>query len=103
MDIILFPPIALIIYLLLVGLIERIGKLLAGQEHPNPLKSSLYGSGEEAPSFRAAPGYRPFFLVAFFFAFLHLGMLIAGTGNLNWSEAIYLVGLMLALVALILG
>ncbi|HSV85174.1 MAG TPA: hypothetical protein VLH85_01270 [Levilinea sp.] len=103
MEIILFPPIAFLVYLLLVLLIERTGKLLAGQEHPNPLKSSLYSSGEEAPTFRAAPGYRPFFLIAFFFAFLHLGMLIAGTGNLNWSEGVYLAGLILALVALILG
>jgi NADH:ubiquinone oxidoreductase subunit 3 (subunit A) len=103
MEILLYPPAAFLIYLLLVILIERTGKVLAGPAHPNPMKISPYGSGEEAPNYRAAPGYRPFFLVAFFFAFLHLGMLVAGTGNLNWSEGIYLAGLILALVALILG
>jgi len=103
MEILLFPPTAFLIYLVLVFLIERAGKTLAGQEHPNPLKSSLYASGEEAPSYRAAPGYRPFFLIAFFFAFLHLGMLVVGTGNLNWSQGVYLTVLILALIALILG
>jgi NADH:ubiquinone oxidoreductase subunit 3 (subunit A) len=103
MEILLYPPAAFLLYLVLVLLIERIGKILAGQEHPNALKSSLYSSGEKAPSFRAAPGYRPFFLIAFFFAFLHLGMLVVGTGNLNWSQGVYLVGLIMALIALILG
>jgi NADH:ubiquinone oxidoreductase subunit 3 (subunit A) len=103
MEILLYPPAAFLIYILLVLLIERAGKILAGEEHPNPLKSATYGSGEKAPSYRAVPGYRPFFLIAFFFAFLHLGMLVAGTGNLNWSEGVYLAGLILALVALILG
>jgi NADH:ubiquinone oxidoreductase subunit 3 (subunit A) len=103
MEILLYPPAAFLIYLLLVLLIERAGKMLAGQEHPNPLKSSTYGGGEKAPSYRAAPGYRPFFLIAFFFAFLHLGMLIVGTGNLNWSQGVYLAGLIMALIALILG
>jgi NADH:ubiquinone oxidoreductase subunit 3 (subunit A) len=103
MEILLYPPAAFLIYILLVMLIERGGKTLAGQEHPNPLKSSIYSSGEKASSYRAVPGYRPFFLIAFFFAFLHLGMLVVGTGNLNWSEGVYLVGMILALIALILG
>jgi NADH:ubiquinone oxidoreductase subunit 3 (subunit A) len=103
MEILLYPPAAFLIYLLLVMLIERAGKILAGQEHPNPLKSAAYGSGEKAPSYRAVPGYRPFFMIAFFFAFLHLGMLVVGTGNLNWSEGVYLAGLIMALIALILG
>jgi hypothetical protein len=41
--------------------------------------------------------------VAFFFAFLHLGMLVLGTGTVSIPTAIYLVGLILGLVALILG
>ncbi len=103
MEKILTPPIAFLIYIPLVMLIIWLGKQLAGPERPSEAKSSSYGSGEKAPSMAAAPGYRPFFLVAFFFAILHLGMLVVGVGELNGSQAIYIIGLSLALLALILG
>ena len=66
-------------------------------------KSSVYGSGEVAPTFAAAPGYQPFFLIALFFAVVHLAMLVLGIGSLPVPAAVYLVGLFVALVALILG
>ncbi len=103
MDIILTPPVAFLIYIPLVLLITWIGKQLAGPEKPSAAKSSSYGGGEKASSFAAAPGYRPFFLVAFFFAILHLGMLVLGSGELKGPQAIYITGLALALIALILG
>ena len=61
MDILLSPPVAFLLYIPLVGLIALLGRTLAGPEHANPMKSSLYGSGEEAPTNAAAPGYKPFF------------------------------------------
>jgi len=103
MDILLSPPIAFLLYIPLVGLIALLGRGLAGPEHANPMKSSLYGSGEEAPTSSAAPGYKPFFLIAFFFAFLHLGMLVLGTGGFTWATGAYIIGLALALIALIMG
>ena len=51
----------------------------------------------------AAPGYRPFFVVALFFAVLHLGALMLGSGSASPAMLVYLLGLMLALLALILG
>ena len=51
----------------------------------------------------AAPGYRPFFVVALFFAVLHLGVLVLATGIPSPVMRIYLLGLLLALLALILG
>ncbi|RPJ36682.1 MAG: hypothetical protein EHM21_18870 [Chloroflexi bacterium] len=99
----LSPPVAFLLYIPLVMLILWIGKKLAGPESPSPEKSSIYSSGEKASTIAAAPGYRPFFLVAFFFAILHLGMLVLGLGTLNGAQAIYLIGLALALIALILG
>lgn len=99
----LAPPVAFLVYIPLVLLIIWVGKQLAGPEKPSLVKSSSYGGGEKAPNIGAAPGYRPFFLVAFFFAILHLGMLILGVGEHNGGQAIYLVGLALALIALILG
>ena len=103
MNILLTPPLAFLIYLPLVLAIYFVGRGLAGKGNPSAAKSSLYSSGEAAPTTLAAPGYRPFFLVAFFFAILHLGMLVVGTGGFTLALVPYLIGLILALVALILG
>jgi NADH:ubiquinone oxidoreductase subunit 3 (subunit A) len=103
MDILLSPPVAFLAYIPLVALIAFFGRSLAGPEKQNPMKSSVYGSGEKAQTQQAAPGYRPFFLIAFFFAILHLGMLVMGSGTIGTISPIYLIGLLLALLALILG
>jgi NADH:ubiquinone oxidoreductase subunit 3 (subunit A) len=103
MEILLSPPLAFLIYIPLVLVIVWLGSTMAGPSHANSMKSSNYGSGEAAPTQAAAPGYKPFFLVAFFYAILHLGMLVVGGGSLTSTTGIYLVGLALALIALILG
>lgn len=103
MQILTSPPISLLIYLVLVTLLFLVGKALAGKEHPTPEKSSLYGSGEEAPTSFSSPGYRPFFLIAFFFAMLHLGVLVIGSGGFSPKLIPFILGLILTLVALILG
>ena len=102
MDILFTPPLAFLIYLPLVFAIYFLGKGLAGKTNPSAEKSSLYGSGEEAATSLASPD-RPFFLIAFFFALLHLGMLVIGTGQIDAKLLVYIIGLILALVALILG
>ena len=76
---------------------------MAGPGKPSDEKSSVYGGGLKAPNYLAAPGYKPFFLIAFFFAILHLGMLVLGSGGLTATSGIYLGGMLLALLALILG
>jgi NADH:ubiquinone oxidoreductase subunit 3 (subunit A) len=103
MDFLLAPPIAFVLYIPLVLLIVGLGRVLAGASRPTAMKTSVYGSGEASPTFPAAPGYRPFFLIAFFFAVVHLGMLVLGIGSLPTPAAAYIVGLLLALAALILG
>lgn len=97
------PPIAFLIYFILAALLSGLGRLWAYQGQHTSLKTSTYASGEAAPSRMAAPGYRPFFIVALFFAILHLGVLILGSGNLSWTSGAYLLGLIMALLALILG
>jgi NADH:ubiquinone oxidoreductase subunit 3 (subunit A) len=103
MTIFLTPPLAFLVYVGLSICIYGAGRILAGPGNPSKMKSSLYSSGEEAPISIAAPGYRPFFLVAIFFAMLHLGVLMLGTGTPSPILIIYIAGLMLALLALILG
>ncbi len=104
MNFILTPPLAFLLYIPLVLIIVGLGRMLAGASpRPSAMKTSVYGSGEAPPTFAAAPGYRPFFLIAFFFAVVHLGMLVLGIGSLPLPAAAYIVGLLLALAALILG
>jgi len=103
MQILFTPLIAFLIYLAVAGLISLFGKYLAGPSKWNRMKSSTYSSGEEAPTSFAAPGYRPFFVVALFFAVLHLGVLVLASGIASPVMLIYLIGLMLGLLALILG
>ena len=99
----LIPPVAFVIYIALALLLKGFGKVLAGKETPSEAKSSLYASGESLGHVAGAPGYRPFFLIALFFAVLHLGVLMLGSSDLTWIAGVYLLGLILALVALILG
>ena len=99
----LSPPIAFLVYLVLVGILYGIGRVLAGPPQATPEKTSTYSSGEAPPTRLAAPGYRPFFVVALFFAILHLGVLVLGSNDLSPITVVYLVGLILALMALILG
>lgn len=103
MDIILTPPLAFVIYVPFVILLLLFGRAMAGKTKMTSLKDSVYASGEEASTNPAAPGYRPFFLVAFFFAILHLGMLIIGTGTFSIQSVPFILGLMFSLIALILG
>ncbi|HSM23762.1 MAG TPA: hypothetical protein VK856_02765 [Anaerolineaceae bacterium] len=103
MDIILTPPLAFVIYVPFVILFLLFGKALAGKTKKTLLKDTIYASGEKASTKPAAPGYRPFFLIAFFFAILHLGMLIIGTGTFSFQTVPFILGLMVSLIALILG
>lgn len=102
-DILLSPPVALLIYLALAGLLYRFAGGMADGGVVNEEKRSVYTGGESAPSDMAAPGYRPFFVIALFFAVLHLGMLMLGSSGLTPLSGLYLAGLLLALLALILG
>ncbi len=103
MELILTPPIAFLLYIPFVILLLLFGKWMAGKTKESALKESIYASGEKASTNPAAPGYRPFFLIAFFFAILHLGMLIIGSGTFSNQSIPFIVGLMVALLALLLG
>lgn len=104
MKFLFYPPIAFVAYLMLVGVISLFGRVFSAKSGPeSPYKADTYASGEAHPGVAAAPGYRQFFNVGLFFAALHLGILMAGSGGLTLVTGIYLVGLMLVLLALILG
>ena len=104
MEAIIFtPPVAFLLYMLASAVLYTVGRKLAGEGVASTLKTSTYSSGEAPPVSPAAPGYRPFFVVALFFAVLHLGALVLGSGGISTGTGLYLIGLFLTLVVLILG
>jgi NADH:ubiquinone oxidoreductase subunit 3 (subunit A) len=83
--------------------LSGLGKLIAEPNSPNAEKNRSYTGGENMPLQIGVPGYKPFFVIALFFAVLHLGVLMLGNAIVSPITVIYLLGLILALVALILG
>lgn len=102
-DLILSPVIAFTFYMALVAILSLIGRAVAVRGKAAAGKRERYAGGEEHDSQPAAPGYRPFFKVALFFAVLHLGVLMIGTSGFSPFTGVYIGGLILALIALILG
>ncbi len=102
-NILLSPLVAFLIYFAVVALLSGLGRLFSAQGHKTEFKTATYASGEENDPVPAAPGYRQFFVIALFFAVLHLGVLMIGSSDLSPVAGVYLLGLILALVALILG
>lgn len=114
MGLVLNPPVAFLIYVALVAILYGFGRLLAPVARRSLAKSSIYAGGEIAATSKAAPGYRRFFIVALFFAVLHLGALVLATAGLAsgaivlggsiWiALLIYLGGMCLALLMLLLS
>lgn len=102
-NLLLSPLVAFLIYLLLVFIVSGLGKIFSPQGRKTEFKTATYASGEEHDPLPAAPGYRQFFVIALFFAILHLGVLMIGSSGLSAVAGPYLLGLILALIALILG
>ncbi|HLO28316.1 MAG TPA: hypothetical protein VK249_04235 [Anaerolineales bacterium] len=102
-SILLSPLVAFLIYFVVVFIVSGLGKLFSATGRKTEFKTATYASGEESDPIPAAPGYRQFFVVALFFAVLHLGVLMIGSSGLSPVAGPYLLGLILALVALILG
>lgn len=102
-SILLSPLVAFLIYSILVSAASGLGRWFSAQGRKSEFKTATYASGEENDPVPAAPGYRQFFVNALFFAVLHLGVLIIGSSDLSSVAGLYLIGLILALVALILG
>lgn len=102
-ELILYPPIAFIIYIALIGVVILLVRKFSTRAEISLHKSSTYSSGEAPPRHLAAPGYRPFFVVALFFTIVHLGSLVLSSGERLTTSAAYLFGLLFILLALILG
>jgi|SRR5579864_6132201 len=100
---VLAPPFAFVTYIVLVGLLLGLGRILAGPRRSLRAAARLYSSGEAPPRNRANSGYGQFFGVALFFAVLNVGVLIASTGAFSPLALVYLAGLLAVLVVAGLG
>jgi NADH:ubiquinone oxidoreductase subunit 3 (subunit A) len=100
-DFLLTTPAAFLVYLGLTGVLYMIGRSLAGKTPSSPLQASTYTGGERPHQNGALPAYTATFVVALFFAILHIGVLMLGSSDGNPVSVIYLVGLVVTLVALI--
>ena len=103
MVIILTPLVAFGLYLLLVSLLAGTGRIMAATSEATESKSDPYTSGEAPPTHPALLGYRPFFVVALFFAMLHLGVLVLARSNHSITAVLYLIGLALSLALFLIG
>jgi NADH:ubiquinone oxidoreductase subunit 3 (subunit A) len=94
----LTPPVAFLLYIGLAALLFGFGRLLAPVARGTVTKSSIYAGGEVAATAKAAPGYRRFFIVALFFAVLHLGALVLATVGLASGTVVLSPGILIALL-----
>ena len=101
--VLLSPPFAFVLYLALVGVLSGFGRMLAARGAHSEGKHTTYAGGEESPVPGSMPGYRGFFIIALFFAILHLGVLMLGSSNFQPIAGVYLIGLIVALLVLIVG
>jgi hypothetical protein len=96
-QVLLYPPIAFLVFLLVGYLIYRLSKALGPK--PNLVEGKLctYACGEDIPGKKARYSYHLFHF-AFFFTVLHVAALVIATVP---SGTIALVGIVYLLIALI--
>ena len=89
-SVLLFPPVAFGIYLLLIWVFSRIGSGLAAEHKDVEGKELPYACGEEFPKEKATPEYGGFFPFAIFFTLMHVAGLILATLALASTSASHL-------------
>jgi len=101
-DILLSPPIAFILLLLVFILLGFISKSMAPKGTASVGKGEAYASGEDVKSHKAQPDYRQFFPFAFFFTIMHVVVLIVATVPKEVSPLsfVYIFAALLALLIL---
>lgn len=103
--ILLAPPVAFSIFLLLGLLLYWFGGVLAAKGAVSRGKQTPYACGENIPAVKVQPDYSTFFPFALFFTILHVTALIMATlplgANIAWLGVLYLTGVALALYTLV--
>ncbi len=79
MFLLLAPPAAFILFLLLSAGFSRLAAGFAARGKDHPLKERPYASGEKVPVIRQQPDYSQFFPFAFFFTIMDVTVLLVST------------------------
>lgn len=102
-QIMLFPPVAFVIFLLVGMLLMFLGSKMAAQGRAYTGKGTPYACGEDVPANKVQPDYASFFPFALFFTIIHVTALIMATipaGNIAFMGILYLTGVALSLYTL---
>ncbi len=104
-NILLSPPVAFVIFLVLCFAISGFSKRLAARGVDSDKKYQAYACGEDVEENQAQPDYHEFFKFAFFFTIMHVVVLVVATdpGGLTLPSAVYLGVTVLALFMLLRG
>ena len=100
----LSPPVAFALFLLIGGLLYFFGYLLAEKGNMSTHKKDPYACGEDVPAAKIQPDYSFFFPFAIFFTIIHVTSLIMATlpvGNIALMGILYLVGISISLYTLV--
>src|SRR5665647_1216141 len=90
--VLLAPPIAFLIFLVLSLSISLTGKIIAAKGVDSPGKTKSYACGEDMPENQGQPEYSQFFKFAFFFTLMHVVVLIVATdpAGISLMSGLYL-------------
>jgi len=100
-QLILAPPIAFIIFLIVVYLIYKGGGALALRKKVEGKKLDTYACGEDIPSAKVQHTYQ-FFRIAFFFTILHVAALVIATVPSGSAALLGIIYLVIAIVAVVI-
>jgi hypothetical protein len=102
-QVLLYPPIAFLIFLLVGYLIYRVSIALSPKPSLDKAKLSTYACGEDIPGRKVQHAYHLFHF-AFFFTVLHVAALVIATvpgGNIALIGIVYLLIALVAVVVLL--
>ncbi len=103
-DFLISPPVAFVLYLLVVFLIYLLGKRMAPKLTKVGGKLTTYACGEDIPGAKVQFGYRLFFFIALFFTIMHVAALMIATvpsGKIVLFAMLYLAVIFLSIMALV--
>ena len=103
--VLLAPPIAFLIFLVLSLSISLTGKIIAAKGVDSPGKTKSYACGEDMPENQGQPEYSQFFKFAFFFTLMHVVVLIVATdpAGISLMSGLYFVVTVASLFMLFRG
>jgi len=103
-DILISPPVAFVLFLIVAVLLFRLGRRMAPKANNVGGKLTSYACGEDMPGTKIQFGTRLFFFVALFFTMMHVAALVIATvpsGKIVLFAVLYLAVIFLSIMALV--